>query len=91
MTWGLSWQTRSERMADLASGNLRRTPERPLTMRECQVLEWAAEGFSNKEIAREMNCEPSTISWHVKRILHHLNARDRVHAVALAIRRGLIS
>jgi LuxR family transcriptional regulator len=62
-----------------------------LTKRECEVLEWAAEGFSNKEIAQEMGCRPYTVQWYMADILRRMNARDRVHAVAMAIRRGLIS
>lgn len=83
--------TLSERMAEVARCKVLRTPEKPLTMREVQVLEWAAQGYSNKEIARELRLEPGTITSHLRTIMHHMNARDRAHAVAMAIRRGFIA
>jgi DNA-binding NarL/FixJ family response regulator len=83
--------TLSERMSAVARCRVHRTPEKPLTLREVQVLEWAAQGFGNKEIARELRMEPGTVTSHLRTIMRHMNARDRAHAVAMAIRRGLIS
>jgi len=63
----------------------------PLTKRETQILTYVAEGNSNKEIARILTISEQTIKNHVSAILRKLNANDRAHAVALALRSGWIS
>ena len=63
----------------------------PLTSRETQILNYIAEGNSNKQIAYILEISEQTIKNHVSNILHKLNANDRAHAVVLAIRYGWIS
>jgi len=63
----------------------------PLTNRETQILTYIAEGNSNKEVARILSISEQTIKNHVSAILRKLNANDRAHAVALALRSGWIS
>lgn len=63
----------------------------PLTNRETQILTYVAEGNSNKEIAYILKISEQTIKNHVSAILRKLNANDRAHAVALALRSGWIS
>jgi len=63
----------------------------PLTKRETQILTYVAEGNSNKEIARILTISEQTIKNHVSAILRKLNANDRAHAVALALRSGWIT
>jgi len=63
----------------------------PLTFRETQILNYVAEGNSNKQIARILQISEQTIKNHVSAILRKLNANDRAHAVVLAIRNGWIS
>jgi two-component system response regulator DegU len=63
----------------------------PLTKRETQILTYVAEGNSNKEIANILSISEQTIKNHVSAILRKLNANDRAHAVALALRSGWIS
>jgi len=62
----------------------------PLTHRETQILDYIAEGNSNKQIARILGISEQTIKNHVSAILRKLNANDRAHAVALAMRNGWI-
>ena len=62
-----------------------------LTNRETQILNYVAEGNSNKKIAQILNISEQTIKNHVSSILRKLNANDRAHAVVLAMRKGLIS
>ena len=63
----------------------------PLTNRETQILSYIAEGNTNKQIAHTLGISEQTIKSHVSAILRKLNANDRAHAVALAIRSGWIS
>ncbi len=63
----------------------------PLTSRETQILNYIAEGNSNKQIAHILQISEQTIKNHVSAILRKLNANDRAHAVVLAIRHGWIS
>ena len=63
----------------------------PLTYRERQILNYVAEGNTNKQIAHVLSISEQTIKNHVSAILRKLNANDRAHAVVLAIRSGWIS
>jgi len=63
----------------------------PLTRRETQILNYVAGGNTNKQIADILSISEQTIKSHVSAILRKLNANDRAHAVALAIRNGWIT
>jgi DNA-binding NarL/FixJ family response regulator len=62
----------------------------PLTHRETQILKYVADGNTNKQIAHVLGISEQTIKSHVSAILRKLNANDRAHAVALAMRNGWI-
>ena len=74
-----------------AMGKMMEAVAAPLTQRETQILSYIAEGNSNKQIARFLEISEQTIKNHVSSILRKLNANDRAHAVALAMRNGWIS
>jgi two-component system response regulator DegU len=61
-----------------------------LTKREQQILQYIADGNTNKQIAQSLSISEQTIKNHVSAILRKLNANDRAHAVVLAIKSGLI-
>ena len=63
----------------------------PLTNRETQIMRYIADGNTNKEIGHVLGISEQTIKSHVSAILRKLNANDRAHAVALAIRSSWIS
>ncbi|MFT4056610.1 MAG: response regulator transcription factor [Novosphingobium sp.] len=61
-----------------------------LTARESDVLELAAAGNSNKQIAVRLSLSEDTVKGYMKAIFARLGAMDRTHAVAIAVRNGLI-
>lgn len=63
----------------------------PLSYREMEVLNYAALGKSNKQIARVMGLSESTIKNHFSSTLRKLHANDRTHAVTLALCNGWLN
>ena len=63
----------------------------PLTRRETEILEYIAEGNSNKEVAHALGICNQTVKNHVTSIIRKLAANDRTHAVVLASRHGFIT
>jgi DNA-binding NarL/FixJ family response regulator len=61
-----------------------------LTPRETQVLTHVARGEANRDVATALGIAEETVKAHMKSILAKLQANDRTHAVAIALRRGII-
>jgi DNA-binding NarL/FixJ family response regulator len=61
-----------------------------LTQRELDVLGLIRDGHRNKQIADKLGIAETTVNFHVRNLVEKLGAHDRAHAVALAIRRGLL-
>jgi DNA-binding NarL/FixJ family response regulator len=81
------------RRSDLASATPAPPPGRthPLTPREAQVLELMAKGLDNRSIADRLGIAYTTVRGHVREVIGKLGARSRLHAVARAHQRGLLS
>lgn len=60
----------------------------PLSGQEIAVLEHAAQGMSNKHIARAMGLTNTTVKNHVTSVLRKLTVNDRTHAVVYAMQHG---
>lgn len=65
--------------------------EQCLSPREIEVVELAAEGLGNVEIARRLGLSALTVKSHLARMTRRLGARDRAHLVLLALRAGVLS
>ena len=61
-----------------------------LTAREIDVLRLIARGNANKLIGDQLSITEETVKGYVKNILSKLGARDRTHAVTVALTRGII-
>jgi DNA-binding NarL/FixJ family response regulator len=61
-----------------------------LTMRELSVLRLVAAGNSNRAIAEALFVSEDTVKARMKSILSKLAARDRTHAVTIAVQRGFL-
>jgi len=64
-------------------------PVSPLSRRERQTLTLVAEGWTNKQIARELGVAESTVKVHVQHILRKLKLESRVQAAVYAAENGL--
>ena len=61
-----------------------------LTRRQTSVLTLMADGHGNADIARMLHCSEHTVKNVIYELMGRLQARNRSHAVATAIRTGLI-
>jgi orotate phosphoribosyltransferase-like protein len=54
------------------------------------MLSLLANGMSARGIAGKLNISERTVEWHIARAMKKLAARNRIQAVVVAIRDGLI-
>ena len=94
-----AYQARAHAFDEIASRRARRfgtfrhtepDAQQPLSTRELEVLGLVAEGYTSKEVGRHLVVAEETVKSHITNILTRLEARNRAHAVALAIRGGLL-
>jgi LuxR family quorum-sensing system transcriptional regulator CciR len=62
----------------------------PLTPREAQCLEMAANGMTSADIALKLGIKPRTANFHFGKIVTKLGVLNRKEAIAMGIARGLI-
>ena len=61
-----------------------------MTARELEILTHMSKGRRNREIGEQLNITEQTVKVHVKNILWKLKVEDRVQAILIALRRGLV-
>ena len=62
-----------------------------LTVREIEILNWAAKGKSNKDIAAELNLSQATIKSYLSDIFAKLEVASRTEAVIIGLRAGILA
>jgi len=67
-----------------------REPTQPLTDRELEVLQWAAQGLTNYEIAQRLYISVRTVEAHLTHVYNKLGASSRTEAVVHAIQQGWV-
>ena len=65
--------------------------DRPLSVREIEVLTGVADGRSNKEIAAQLCISDQTVKNHLAHIMTKLEVHDRTSAALCAVSHGWIS
>ena len=61
-----------------------------LTLRQLEVINMLGRGFSNKEIARQLDVAERTVKAHMSAVFEALNVRNRTQAVLAAQQRGFL-
>jgi DNA-binding NarL/FixJ family response regulator len=61
-----------------------------LTEHELRVLQLVAEGLTNKEIAQQLFLSADTVKSHLETVFRKLGVSHRAHAVAVAMRTGML-
>jgi DNA-binding NarL/FixJ family response regulator len=69
---------------------VRELPAAGLDPREVEVLRLLAEGLSTSEVAAKLDCSERTIKHIVHALVVGRNLRNRTHAVACALRAGVL-
>ena len=64
--------------------------EQPLSEREREILQLLAEGYHTEEVGRRIGLSVETVKSDTKRVIAKLRADTRTHAVATALRQGII-
>jgi DNA-binding NarL/FixJ family response regulator len=67
------------------------TTARRLSERESQVLQHLANGMTTEGVGNALFLSPATVRSYAENAMRKLDAHNRVHAVATALRLGLIS
>jgi len=75
---------------EIAAGLAEHFSDETLSEREVEVLHQITVGGRNREIAERLFIAEETVKVHLRHIMGKLGAHDRTHAMAIAVRRGII-
>jgi DNA-binding NarL/FixJ family response regulator len=73
----------------LSAGAIHRQPA--LSAREREIIQLLAGGLTGEEVADRLVLSAETVKTHIRNAMGKLEARNRVHAIAIALRAGEIS
>jgi DNA-binding NarL/FixJ family response regulator len=62
-----------------------------LSPREREIMHLMAEGYTGAAIGRRLGVSVETVRTHARNVIRKLRARNRVHAIAIALERGDIA
>jgi DNA-binding NarL/FixJ family response regulator len=62
----------------------------PITGRELEVLQLAAEGLANKQIATALNISEHTVKFHLSSLYAKLGVTSRTEAIRAGVRQGRV-
>lgn len=62
----------------------------PLSAREIEILNLTSHGKTGQEIAARLSISERTVAFHINNIVEKLAVSNKTHAVAQALRTGLI-
>jgi DNA-binding NarL/FixJ family response regulator len=62
-----------------------------LSQRELEIISYAANGYTNKEIAVKLKISINTVKNHFSFVIRKLNVRDRTQVILLSINKGWVS
>ncbi len=62
--------------------------ENPLNRREIECLRLTADGMSVKDIAVNVEISVHTVQYHINNAVRKLDAKNKVHAIAIALGKG---
>jgi DNA-binding NarL/FixJ family response regulator len=65
--------------------------QRMLSKREREIMDLLAQGLTGEQVAERLYLSPETIKTHIRNAMNKLEAHTRVHAIAIALRKGFIS
>lgn len=71
--------------------NERRTPFQELTKREKEILQLVVQGFTSKQMAKQLNLSQRTIDHHRSNLLRKFNRKNSVDLVNYAVRNGFVT
>ena len=67
----------------------RQTPSL-LTVREQEILEYVAAGYSAKQVAQRIDIAPRTVERHIENIRQKMHARNTPHMISCAYTNGML-
>jgi serine/threonine protein kinase/DNA-binding NarL/FixJ family response regulator len=76
--------------AEVATRVAEHLGDNELTTRELDMLRFIRDGSKTREIATKLNISETTVNSHIKNLIRKLEAKDRAHAVMIAVRRGIL-
>lgn len=77
-------------LQDFSTKDKTKEKKTPLTGREREILEWVAQGRSNRDISENLGISEHTVKNHLKNILHKLHLENRVQLARYAYEQGWI-